>query len=41
MTKLRELAGERFLAGLIVCTARQTTPLGPNTWALPLEALWL
>jgi hypothetical protein len=41
MTKLRELASERFLAGLILCTARQTTPLGAGIWALPLEALWL
>jgi hypothetical protein len=41
MSKLRELAGERFVAGLMLCTTRQTLPLGSRTWALPLEALWL
>jgi len=41
MSKLRELAGERFLAGLMLCTTRQTLPLGSRTWALPLETLWL
>lgn len=41
MSKLRELAGERFVAGLMLCTTRKTLPLGSRTWALPLEALWL
>lgn len=41
MSKLRELAGERFVAGLMLCTTRQTLPLGSRTWALPVEALWL
>jgi hypothetical protein len=41
MSKLRELAGERFIAGLMLCTTRQTLPLGSHTWALPLEVLWL
>lgn len=38
--KLRELAGERFVAGLVMCTVRQTTPLGRDMWATPIEALW-
>jgi predicted AAA+ superfamily ATPase len=41
MTKLRELAGTRFLTGLILCTTRQTVPLGTGLWALPLDALWM
>jgi uncharacterized protein len=41
MNKLRELAGESFLAGLMFCTARQTTPLARDIWAVPVDALWL
>lgn len=40
MNKLRGLVAERFVAGLVLCTARQTTPLGSRLWALPIEALW-
>jgi len=40
MNKLRELAGDRFVAGLVLCTARQTLPLGRQLWATPIEALW-
>jgi predicted AAA+ superfamily ATPase len=40
LTRLRALAGERFVAGLVLCTARQTTPLGDRIWAVPIEALW-
>lgn len=38
--KLRSLAGERFAAGLVLCTTRQTVPLGRQIWAVPIEALW-
>jgi uncharacterized protein len=38
--KLQGLAGERFVAGLVLCTVRQTTPVGRNIWATPIEALW-
>jgi hypothetical protein len=38
--RFRALAGERFVAGLVLCTTRQTTPLGDRTWATPIEALW-
>lgn len=37
----RALAGERFVAGLVLCTTRQTIPLGHRVWATPIEALWL
>jgi len=40
LRRLRELAGERFLAGLVLCTARQTLPFGRNLWVVPIEALW-
>lgn len=40
MAKLRALAGERFVAGLVLCTARQTSPLGKQLWATPMQALW-
>ncbi len=29
-----------FVAGLVLCTARQTIPLGRRLWAVPIEALW-
>ncbi len=40
MKKLQALCGARFAAGLILCTARQTIPLGHRIWAVPIEALW-
>jgi predicted AAA+ superfamily ATPase len=41
LKKLAALAGERFVAGLVLCTTRQTMPLGRRMWATPIEALWL
>jgi predicted AAA+ superfamily ATPase len=41
LAKFRELAGDRFIAGLILCTTRQTVPLASRIWATPIEALWL
>ncbi len=38
--KLRQLTGDRLLAALVLCTTRQTTPLGARTWAVPISALW-
>jgi predicted AAA+ superfamily ATPase len=38
--KLRKTRGERFKAGVVVCTAAQTTPLGDRLWAVPLSSLW-
>ncbi|HTR89697.1 MAG TPA: ATP-binding protein [Solirubrobacteraceae bacterium] len=40
INSFRRLADERFVAGLVLCTARQTTPLGDRIWAVPIEALW-
>jgi predicted AAA+ superfamily ATPase len=40
MNRLRSLAGERFRAGVVLCTPRQTVPLGERVWATPIEALW-
>jgi uncharacterized protein len=40
LSKFRTLAGERFVAGLVLCTTRRTTPLGDRLWAVPIEALW-
>jgi len=40
IVKLRTLVGDRFRAGLVLCTTRQTIPLGARIWATPIEALW-
>lgn len=40
INKLQDLAGDRFVAGLVLCTTRQTTPVGHRLWATPIEALW-
>jgi hypothetical protein len=40
LKRFRELAGDRFVAGLVLCTARQTTPLGDRIWGVPIGALW-
>lgn len=41
LTRLEALAGEKFVAGLVLCTIRQTIPLARHIWATPIEALWL
>lgn len=41
LAKFRQLAGDHFIAGLILCTTRQTIPLASRVWATPIEALWL
>ena len=38
--KLRDARGERFKAGIVLCTTGQTTPLGDRLWAVPLSGLW-
>jgi uncharacterized protein len=40
MHRFRTLAKEMFVAGLVLCTTRQTTPLGERVWATPIDALW-
>jgi uncharacterized protein len=41
LRRFQALAGERFVAGLVLCTAHQTIPLGQGIWATPIEALWV
>lgn len=41
LKRFRALTEDRFVAGLVLCTARQSTPLGLNVWAVPIEALWV
>jgi predicted AAA+ superfamily ATPase len=40
LNRFRSLVGERFVAGLVLCTARRTAPLGERIWAVPIEGLW-
>jgi predicted AAA+ superfamily ATPase len=40
MRRLRDVAGRRFRAGLVLSTVRQATSLGAQMSALPIEALW-
>lgn len=40
LRRLQALAGERFAAGLVLCSARATTPLGARLWQAPIESLW-
>lgn len=38
--KLRDARGDRFKAGVVLCTIGQTTPLGDRLWAVPVAGLW-
>lgn len=38
--RLREMTDHRFVAGIVLCTARQTVPFGDRVWVVPIEALW-
>jgi predicted AAA+ superfamily ATPase len=40
LEKLRERTEERFRAGVLIHTGRQTLPLGDRLWALPISGLW-
>jgi predicted AAA+ superfamily ATPase len=40
MEKLRDGSGERFKAGIVLCTCAQTIPLGKRLWAVPISGLW-
>lgn len=40
MEKLRDARGNRFKAGVVVCAAAQTIPLGDRLWAVPVSGLW-
>ena len=40
LAKLRDAAGTRFRAGVVLYTGRQTVPLGDRLWAVPVSGLW-
>lgn len=40
MERLRDQTGDRFRAGVVVCSTAQTTPIGDRLWAVPISALW-
>lgn len=40
LEKLREERKKAFVAGIVVCTTSQTTPLGDRLWAVPVSGLW-
>ena len=37
---LRDLAGERFVAGIVLYTGTRALPFGDRLWALPIGTLW-
>jgi predicted AAA+ superfamily ATPase len=40
LRKLRDLAGGRFRAGIVLYSGRHTIPLGERLWAVPISGLW-
>lgn len=40
LDKLRQRTEERFRAGVLIYSGRQTLPLGDRLWSLPISALW-
>lgn len=40
LRKLSELAGEKFVAGFVLYTGKQTLPYGSKLRAIPMDALW-
>lgn len=40
LENLRDAAGERFKAGVVIYSGRQTIPLGDRLWAVPVSGLW-
>ena len=40
IAKLRDNRPDRFKAGVILYTGRQTIPLGDRIWAVPISGLW-
>jgi hypothetical protein len=37
---LRELAGERWIAGVVLYTGEEVVPFGEKLWAAPISTLW-
>jgi predicted AAA+ superfamily ATPase len=40
LERLRDVAGRRFIAGVVVYTGERTIPLGDRLWAMPVSGLW-
>lgn len=40
LRRLATLAGETFLAGVVLYDGHETLPLGPALWAVPIASLW-
>jgi predicted AAA+ superfamily ATPase len=40
LQKLRDRMGERFKAGVVLCSCEQTLPFGDRIWAIPVSGLW-
>ena len=40
LTRLRDAAGDKFKAGVIIYSGRQTIPQGDRIWAVPVSGLW-
>jgi predicted AAA+ superfamily ATPase len=40
MRELRDTAGDRFRAGVVLCARAETVPLGDRLWAVPVSGLW-
>lgn len=40
LRNLQRIAGDRFVAGYVLYTGKQTLPFGPKLRAIPLDALW-
>lgn len=37
---LQKLAGERFKCGILLYAGKESLPMGPGLWAMPISALW-
>lgn len=40
LAKLRDAAGKRFVAGVVIHAGEQTLPFGDRLWAVPVSGLW-
>jgi predicted AAA+ superfamily ATPase len=40
LAKLRDAAGTRFVAGVVIHAGEQTLPFGDRLWAVPVSGLW-
>ncbi|WP_175956333.1 ATP-binding protein [Schaalia sp. Marseille-Q2122] len=40
LKKLREIAGHRFKAGIVLYTGAEIMPFGEGLWAMPINMLW-